>query len=208
MHSTKSPNPAASLENEEAIAREAADKLSEWLFMHFTGTQINMDELTKFFLTALKRARQQPAYYCQEHRYNPPENSGFSFCPQCEFPSLEKVGQQPAQKESVEARLLQEFADYLPLRLGGLPDDEAAEVTKIATEVLRDCLATASSQPAQKPQEPWTFIELPRRDSDGGRYAELSTGTIVPLVVASQICADANEAIANASTRSPDQKGE
>lgn len=25
-------------------------------------------------------------YYCDEHKYNPPRNSGFAFCPKCEFP--------------------------------------------------------------------------------------------------------------------------
>jgi len=25
-------------------------------------------------------------YYCPEHKYNPPENSGMAFCPQCEVP--------------------------------------------------------------------------------------------------------------------------
>jgi hypothetical protein len=25
-------------------------------------------------------------FYCPEHRYNPPLNSGFSFCPMCEAP--------------------------------------------------------------------------------------------------------------------------
>jgi len=25
------------------------------------------------------------SYYCPEHEYNPPENSGFALCPQCEI---------------------------------------------------------------------------------------------------------------------------
>lgn len=25
-------------------------------------------------------------YYCPKHRYNPAPNSGFCFCPKCEFP--------------------------------------------------------------------------------------------------------------------------
>ena len=27
-----------------------------------------------------------PPYYCPEHKYNPPLNSGFCFCPRCECP--------------------------------------------------------------------------------------------------------------------------
>ncbi len=32
------------------------------------------------------------AFYCPEHRYNPPENSGMAFCPQCEFPGENTEG--------------------------------------------------------------------------------------------------------------------
>jgi len=27
-------------------------------------------------------------YYCEEHKYNPPEGSGMAFCPFCEFPKI------------------------------------------------------------------------------------------------------------------------
>jgi hypothetical protein len=30
--------------------------------------------------------------YCPEHGYNPPENSGFALCPQCELEALSTVG--------------------------------------------------------------------------------------------------------------------
>lgn len=29
----------------------------------------------------------EPEYYCPDHKYNPPENSGMAFCPKCEFES-------------------------------------------------------------------------------------------------------------------------
>jgi hypothetical protein len=32
-------------------------------------------------------SRLNKSYYCPDHKYNPPENSGMAFCPQCEFPS-------------------------------------------------------------------------------------------------------------------------
>lgn len=40
----------------EQIAREAANVLSEWLFMHFPIPTINMDELTKFFIRPINAA--------------------------------------------------------------------------------------------------------------------------------------------------------
>ena len=27
----------------------------------------------------------ETCYYCPEHQYNPPDNSGFALCPQCEI---------------------------------------------------------------------------------------------------------------------------
>lgn len=32
------------------------------------------------------QTRKESEYYCPEHKYNPPENSGFDFCPRCEAP--------------------------------------------------------------------------------------------------------------------------
>jgi hypothetical protein len=34
-------------------------------------------------------------YYCEEHKFNPPDGCGFCFCPRCEFPEAFELDNEP-----------------------------------------------------------------------------------------------------------------
>ena len=42
-------------------------------------------------------------FFCREHSFAPPDNSGLAFCPYCEFPDLIPPASAPAGKPAPEA---------------------------------------------------------------------------------------------------------
>lgn len=52
-------------------------------------------------------------YYCPEHKYNPPANSGLCFCPYCEFPEAYQGEDDQATQRLADAIIEEEEHDLI-----------------------------------------------------------------------------------------------
>ena len=75
-------------------------------------------------------------YYCPEHKYNPPENSGFCFCPQCELlPEIVLINEDGSVEET---------------HCGATEEErQAAHLAGRCTALCSFCYAEAAAQTAE-----------------------------------------------------------
>ena len=57
---------------------------------------------------------EEKKYYCPEHKYNPPANSGWCFCPKCEIEAAKAMKE--GRGGDVEFRIIQLGPAELPCR--------------------------------------------------------------------------------------------